>query len=511
VNAQTASELLSDMRRAIGRHSTWGFHRVYMEVEIPEEDYADGGDWLWHLGAWIDEAMKPGGKLVGAVPRDHVKTTLGTTTCVVRSICYMLKFNIAVVGANDIEAQSKARNIINPLENNKLIIQDFGETVRPRKSTISNLQLKYTDKKAIFNNGVQLIARAMLGKIRGTQGLNNRRIDLFIFDDIEEDLSVESKEQRRKQSRWLKSACFNSMSRMRGSIVWLGTVLHGESLLSQWIDHHAEFRRFKLPAYNVRNHQLLWMAPGECLWGEYWTREMLAAKEREIGAATFSKEFLNTPLSDEDQVFRSEWWRFYRRSDLLFESGRWHAPSIDGQSYVPMLVFAAVDPAISQSKDADYFAYIVVGRADMPDRPRYYVLEIFKARLSVQGQVDHIKSFNTRWSPVVTRIEDVAYQAALKQLVQEEGINAEGIKHRQHKETRIAASAVPVERGDVYLPMGEKATEDFMAECEIFPVGATDDYPDAWAMAVERAQQGINSKPWASKNKRVGLELVSGF
>lgn len=71
-----------------------------------------------------------------------------------------------------------------------------------------------------------------------------RRPDLIIMDDIENDEDVRSFEQRRKLSSWFFSAV-SKAGDFYTDIVFIGTVLHKDSLLANLL---------KIPAY-MSEHQ----------------------------------------------------------------------------------------------------------------------------------------------------------------------------------------------------------------------------------------------------------------
>lgn len=83
----------------------------------------------------------------------------------------------------------------------------------------------------------------------------------------------------------------------------------------------------------------------------------------------------------------------------------------DGQ--LPLRKFIGVDPAVSQSDKADYFAMCLIGIED--DNSRAYVLDTFKGRLEFPDQIDKITEWWHRYSPQMIGVEAVAFQAALVQ------------------------------------------------------------------------------------------------
>ena len=80
---------------------------------------------------------------------------------------------------------------------------------------------------------------------------------------------------------------------------------------------------------------------------------------------------------------------------------------------LPLRTFIGVDPAVSQSDKADYFAMCLIGIEE--DNSRAYVVDTFKGRLEFPDQIDKIKEWWHRYQPQMIGVEAVAYQAALVQ------------------------------------------------------------------------------------------------
>ena len=76
--------------------------------------------------------------------------------------------------------------------------------------------------------------------------------------------------------------------------------------------------------------------------------------------------------------------------------------------------YLGIDPAISLSDRADYFAMCLIGVPE--DRSRAYILKTFKGRLTFPDQIDEIKRWALEHRPDYIGIEANAYQAALAQM-----------------------------------------------------------------------------------------------
>ncbi len=508
------------------------------------------------LGAALDLALAPGGRLVGALPREHGKTTLGTVATALSAVCCGRKQNILLVSANRQEAQAKLRLIITELEANHLISSAFGPGLRPARDSYGRY-VAYSDSEAVLAGGARLAAIGWRGKVRG-QLAGGRRLDLIILDDPEDDRSVASWVQREAGRAWADCALLNALDAHDGSLIWLGTLLHHDSVLSQWLRERGQAAgaadtvppvvlQASLPvglemstATEGRSTNMMASAAacsaldpvlkarlpegepscwrtlryaaidelGQPLWPGRWTLERLRRRQAEIGDRAFAQEYLNDPVSLAGQIFRDGDFRYYDPAQLSRADGQWRCGGL------PLAVCIGVDPAIGLDSLADWFAACVVGvRIDengaegvLPLSPRVYVLEIVRERLRFAEQLVALERLALAYQPARIGIESVAYQAALSQAALDRGLPVIGLSETRAKRVRIEAAGVHSARGCVYLPAVAPWTAAFRAEAADYPSGRHDDQLDAFARAVELAlplalgSGGISTAPMQRTN-----------
>lgn len=80
---------------------------------------------------------------------------------------------------------------------------------------------------------------------------------------------------------------------------------------------------------------------------------------------------------------------------------------------LPLRLFLGVDPAISQSDQADYFAMSLIGIEE--DNTRAYLVDTYKGRLPFPDQVNLIQEWFHKYRPQMIGVEAQVYQAALVQ------------------------------------------------------------------------------------------------
>lgn len=424
----------------------------------------------------LDWAIKPGNRLIGAIPREHAKTTLGTVALTLREICRGEKQNIMLVAANSAEAEVKLRQIVNELETNPALIAGFGGRIKPARDTKGH-NVAYADNEIILAGGCRVCTIGFGGKVRG-QLSGGRRLDLIILDDPEDDTTVANPAMRKKLRDWADRALLNALDVEQGSLVWLGTLLHHDSVLAQWMVAQVNRPNWRIVKYSALNDA------GTPLWPGRWSREKLALRQAEIGDRAFAQEYLNQPVSLAGQLFKPGCFPVYNHRTLQLNN--------DGcfLGDLPLTVVAGIDPAIGQNAEHDYFAALVLG---IDQQARTFVLDVIRRRLPFSEQIRLVEELGAHWRPRLIAVESVAYQAALAQSLWERGLPVIQTKPKAPKAQRIEAVAARVATGTIKVPAVGSWVADFRQEAEEYPAGKHDDQLDALAMALE-----------------VGLPLVNG-
>lgn len=198
---------------------------------------------------WIEQ-NGGGAKIAIAAPRESAKSTLWNTIYAINNALYAKKHYIVIVSDSYDQAVGDLAKIKEQIEDNELILQDFGGL--KGKST-------WKTDAILTKNDVLIIAKGSGQKIRGIKH-KHYRPDLLILDDIEDDESVASPDQRKKLMNW-----FNKVVTKAGStytdIVVIGTILHYDSLLNNLLER---------PGYRRKKYQAVIKDSDSPLWDE-WT------------------------------------------------------------------------------------------------------------------------------------------------------------------------------------------------------------------------------------------------
>jgi predicted phage terminase large subunit-like protein len=282
---------------------------------------------------------------------------------------------------------------------------------------------KWTDELITINHGIDqvpitVMAAGITGQIRGFN-LDDYRPDLIIIDDALNEENTATKQQRQKIDDLLFGALLNSLAPTseapHAKAVFLQTPLDAEDAVetcmkdpmwngvrfgifdengnSRWESRFptAEYKQLKASAMLQRRHRQ-WMREMEC-----------------------------TIVAGEDQIFdvsRLQYW------DVLPD----------------MFTVIAIDPASSESADADDTAIVVVGFSG----PNIYILDYFAERGAMPDLIaSKFFEFVWKYRPRKLAVETVAYQRVLKWYLEQEMVKrktfvaCDAVQDRRKKSDRI--------------------------------------------------------------------------
>ncbi|MEE9519093.1 MAG: phage terminase large subunit [bacterium] len=418
--------------------------------------------------------------VVRAAPREHAKSTLCTLALPLHRACNGLARFIVIVSDTDTQSRFFLWAIREELETNERIREDYGDLVGR----------KWTETEVILTNNVKILARGAGASMRGIRH-GPYRPNLIVVDDLENDDTVESPVQREKMTRWFDRALLNCLA-PGGVMLVVGTVLHYDSLLSRLLKRGGDFKSKKYAAIQPDGPQ-----GGLPLWPERWPPKRLEAKKRQIGLAAFEQEFQNEPLDSEARIFREETFAYYETEQI--------AP-------LKLTAYGFIDLAISEKQTADYTAVVTIG---VDELGKIYVLDYVRRRMPIQGQVQTCFHAFDRWEHSAFGVEDVAYQRAFKQLLDEESrkagkwIPTVSMRPDTDKVRRISTLAPLIERGDLLFRRGQTELID---ELRHFPKAPHDDLADALHGAVHVARrQAVGVIEFKTKDHgRVGKSPAMG-
>lgn len=329
------------------------------------------------------------------VPRGFSKTTLENAA----NLYVALTENNAVivyVSETMTHAEIQVGNIRKQLESNQTLRAAYGDQV-PLRSDAN----KWNDGLLMLNSGAVITARGRGGQIRG-MNFDSERPTHIVIDDVEDEESIKTKEQREKTQNWLYSSVVPAGNIMEGDldtrptqITMLGTLLGADTLLTTVT---------KDPSFGVVKFGAT-LPDGNMLWEYKMSREGYEKKR----AAYRAVGKLSVFVREYDSIIRNE-------EDALFPSTfRYHL--ISRPELVQVSI--AMDLAISANPKADHTALVVSGRR-ASDGGIVFLDEWGGVGKTPREQVDAFFTYHQRWACTWAGVESVAYQAAMVHLLIEE-------------------------------------------------------------------------------------------
>ena len=327
------------------------------------------------------------------MPRGFSKTTIVNLANLI-DLCYKNEDFFLYASETSAHAERQLGTIKKELEENQILRMIFGDLVAARQS--SN---KWTDNYIEPTNGVQVGAVGRGGQIRGfSKGA--RRPGKITYDDLEDSESVASETQRKKDANWFFQTALPTVRRGGRSII-IGTLLHTDAILNKvMLDP-----RFSVVRFGAIDRQ------GEALWP--WMMDLAAIEDLKTAmtsvgeTAGFYLEYMSEYRVDAARMFPLEKLVYVAKGLEVFVG-----------------ISEVVDPAISESGNADYCAFAVAG---IEAGGHKHILDYYGERgMDPAAQVDKYFELHFRWMKHLDiscqrhGVEAVAYQRALIHLIKGE-------------------------------------------------------------------------------------------
>jgi predicted phage terminase large subunit-like protein len=397
-------------------------------------------------------------RLLILCPRGHGKTTWAAEEFVAWSIGNNPNIRVLLVGGAPHRVQQSARRVRSIIETDRKFRALFGRLGPIRDGSPSRIpHQKWAEAEFTVRRSADP-AEPTVAALGAGAIIPGHRLDLIVVDDVVHDKNI-SQDQREKLEDWFDQVLLPTLQ-PDGAIVVIGTRWHYADLYQRLMDSGL---------WTVIQHKaILDEEKGLVLWPEHFSFETLMQRRKEMGEVLFGCQYQNDPSGLKGQLLKPEWMHWYERGE---------EPARDA-----MLIFMAVDPAISQAATADYFGLVVVG---MDDDRNIWILDTYRDRLDFPAQIEIIKSKAAEWDPCEVAIEEVAYQLALVQaLMRESSLPVVGRKTTHDKTARMLAMGPHFENGRIRVRRDMRELE---AEYLAFPRGAHDDLLDALEIAVKAA------------------------
>lgn len=345
-----------------------------------------------HIGRFVNVML----------PRGVSKTTL-TNAWLLRDGCLygIIPFFAYVSESAEGHAEPQLENIKRELMQNDRIHAIWGNLVPNRTHPNS-----WTSDAIECLNGVLAVAKGRGSQIRGLNKFA-RRPSVIVLDDIEDDESVKTEEHRTKTRKWRTSVVEQALPQIgqKGRLVYLGTPKHPDDSYME----NAKDPRYTTIRFGVLDPE------GTPLWEHYMNKEQIEAKRLSFARLgqlyEYGLEFLCRSDTTAKFKFQPKHYNRYRQ----------YTPE-EFCAKFPMRALS-IDPAISEDPTACFCALGVVG---MSDFGFFHAAALHLERgMSPRDQVDMYFFLSKYWHCNRHGVETVAYQKALKFLLQEDMMRQE--------------------------------------------------------------------------------------
>jgi len=210
---------------------------------------------------------------------------------------------------------------------------------------------------------------------------------------------------------------------------------------------------------------------GKALWPERYPLAVLQTTRASIGSRAFEALYQCSPSQAEGNVFKREWWKFYRAR-----------PAFE-------YIIHSWDTAFKAKAGNDYSVCTVWGVTDTG----YYLLEVLRERL----EMPELKRLCTigyeRDHPNDVLIEDAASgQSLIQEIKRESRMPIRPVKVDSDKVSRAYAVTPLIEAGRVYLPEYAPWLSSYIEELSAFPNGEHDDMVDSTTQALRHLANPVS-------------------
>lgn len=424
---------------------------------------------------WWNLCTSKQAKVAIAAPRRHAKSTAITLAYVLAAVCFRNRSYVLIISDTVAQATQFLNDAKKELADNDNLRDLFG---------IKSFE-KDTEEDVIveFNDGHQfrIAAKGSEQKMRGLKW-NNRRPDLIVGDDMENDEIVLNPERREKFKRWFYGAVLPSLS-AHGIIRIVGTILHEDSLLNNLMpvlwdkstvvtplkiygtNKYSSWHSIKYRAHTDDFKEILWPAMYNAEW---FLKQRADFLERGL-SDVYSQEYLNEPI---DEAIA-----YFKRGEFLAEDKEDKKKTLN--------YYIAVDLAIDQKQTSDYSVFLVAG---MDENRQLHVVNVIRERLDGREIVDMILSLQKLYTPELIGIEEMQVSKSIGPFLREEMVKTgvypsiiplkhggkDKIARARSIQGRMRARAVKFDKSGDWYP----TFEDELCK---FPRGRNDDQVDAFA------------------------------
>lgn len=423
-----------------------------------------------HIEMW-DRCCSDSQFVAIAAPRGHAKSTAITHSYALAEVLFRESKYVLLVSDTEGQAILFLSDIKRELAENEKLRKVFGVR-RFVKDTETDIIVE-------FDDGVQfrIVCKGSEQKVRGLKW-RNRRPDLIIGDDLENDEIVMNEERRAKFRRWVNNALLPALAD-DGKARIVGTILHLDSFLERCMPefedkehtHNDGLRWWSTKPDRVWN-SIRYQGHNEdftkLLWKEKFSKKRYMAIRRRYtedgNPEGYAQEYLNYPIDEATAYFQ--------RKDFL----EWE----NKEEYLEYYIGG--DLAISEKDSRAYTVFVVAG---LNRQGKLVVKDVERFRGDALQIIDTLFALNLRYSPEVVFLEEENIARSIGPFIDQEMIkrnqfiNIDKSVPTKDKVQRARALQARMRAGGVLFDKDAEWYSTLYTEMLTFPRGKYVDQVDA--------------------------------
>jgi predicted phage terminase large subunit-like protein len=323
------------------------------------------------------------------LPRGHHKTAFVTKAYSIKSL--LNNPNIRILIANQV--WDRARDILFEIKEQLSTKSDlpkiFGNFVSGR----------WREEDIVIAQRTAALSAPTIATTGVESELTSSHFDLIIADDLQGLQNSQTKDQREKVKKFLRS--LTALLDPGGEMIVIGTRWHFDDMYQEILDNQSNYydvmirqvyednkiifpEKFQMKFDDIKKD---WVQTSDsCM-------DYIDFLKQDMGSEFYS-QYMNHPVNEENQLIKKEYFKYWdRKPDGLF-------------------VALTVDPASSVEARSDYTALVVCG---MDAKRNIIVLDHLKGHWGGPTEkVNNILQMVDKWHPQIIGIEGVGFQKELK-------------------------------------------------------------------------------------------------
>lgn len=515
---------------------------LYLSLEYFSEKYNPGNQGNWEdfdlasveqapdfhkeICSRMDEIsqFEKNAKDATAAPRSHAKSSYLSRAKPLREVVFRLRNYIIMISETPNVAKSNLDWISGQLKTNKKLREDFGPLLHPKqqmniKDNDNEFIAAEPDSEGAPSHEKQLtrVEAASTGQALRGRNWNGKRPDMVIADDLEDARpggNAATPEARLKLKDWFTQVVMALGGPMgkRTAYIYMGTIVHQESLLNDVIHNRADFKsrlykalieepdkmdlweqcesiykdinvekeeRLKNATDFYKKHKVDMDKGAIVLWKEAKPIFELMLWKWDNGSKAFNTEMQNVPRDEKSMIFNPDEFYYFSDVDLIDNNGR----------ELPLDYYGFWDVATGRSRRTDYNAIVTIARNRLTGA--MFIVDAWGKKCKISEAQDMVVTKIEQFGHKLFGIETIGVghdqYSQVKAKLQKKQIYHTRLKpisshQEKNKENRIANMQPLVESGFLRF---RKEHRLLLQQLEDFPTASHDDLPDALAGAVD--------------------------